>query len=155
MTWSTLLITPLGFVFPDLRNQTRNFEWFVDAAWCAEIILSFLKANKTKKTLGSTSWQYLFNGRFYVGAFWFWCCFNSATNAFERRKSGNKRSTLPQILPFSRDFLPNWDGNQFYIAQLKRVLQECCGRLRQFFCVRSIICPPPCLHLDFSRKFLQ
>ena len=71
MTWSTLLITPLGFVFPDLRNQTRNYEWFVDAAWCAEIILSFLKANKTKKTLGSTSWQYLFNGRFYVGAFWF------------------------------------------------------------------------------------
>lgn len=71
MTWSTLLITPLGFVFPDLRNKTRNYEWFVDAVWCLEIILSFLKANKEKKTFLSISQHYLFDGQFYVGAFWF------------------------------------------------------------------------------------
>lgn len=71
MTWSTLLITPLEFVFPELRSELRDYEWFVDGVWCLEIILSFVKANKNKKNFMSISWHYLFYGQFYVGAFWF------------------------------------------------------------------------------------
>lgn len=45
MTWSTVIITPLTFLFKDLKKQTNNYEWFVDSVWLLEIFLSFLKGH--------------------------------------------------------------------------------------------------------------
>lgn len=45
MTWSTVIITPLTFLFKDVKNITNNYEWFVDSVWLFEIILSFCKGH--------------------------------------------------------------------------------------------------------------
>ena len=72
MTWSTLIITPLTFLFPDLKKSTINYEWFVDSVWLMEILLSFFKGHLVyAKNFEMATKRYLFFGPLKVGAFWF------------------------------------------------------------------------------------
>jgi len=72
MTWSTVIITPLTFLFPDLKKSTINYEWFVDSVWLVEIFLSFFKGHLVyAKTFEMAAKRYLFFGPLKVGAFWF------------------------------------------------------------------------------------
>lgn len=72
MTWSTVIITPLTFLFKDLKKQTNNYEWFVDSVWLLEIFLSFLKGHIVHaKTFNQSAKRYMFNGPLNIGAFWF------------------------------------------------------------------------------------
>jgi hypothetical protein len=72
MTWSTIIITPLTFLFKDVKKLTLNYEWFVDSIWLVEIFLSFFKGHLVHaKDLNMAAKRYMFNGRFNIGAFWF------------------------------------------------------------------------------------
>lgn len=72
MTWSTIIVTPLTFLFPVLKNSTLNYEWFVDSVWCLEILLSFFKGDiHHVDTIQKSVRKYLTDGPLNVGAFWF------------------------------------------------------------------------------------
>jgi hypothetical protein len=72
MTWSTILVTPLTFLFPKLKESTINYEWFVDCVWCFEILLSFFKGHLTyAPNLEASVRRYMRQGPFTIGAFWF------------------------------------------------------------------------------------
>jgi hypothetical protein len=72
MTWSTIIITPLTFLFKDVKKLTLNYEWFVDSIWLVEIFLSFFKGHLVHaKDLNMAAKRYMFDGRFNIGAFWF------------------------------------------------------------------------------------
>lgn len=72
MTWYTLVMTPITFLFKDIKYATIRYEWFVDSVWCFEIILSFLKGHVVhSRTVNQAAKRYMFNGPFNIGAFWF------------------------------------------------------------------------------------
>ena len=65
ITWTNLIITPVGFVFSDqVGEQLEGIEWIVDVAWTVEILMSFLTATYNDRTLKQISFSYL--------KFWFW-----------------------------------------------------------------------------------
>lgn len=49
LTWASLVITPLTFLFPDLKASLILVEKIIDGGWCFEILLSFFKATKYNK----------------------------------------------------------------------------------------------------------
>lgn len=72
MTWSTLIITPMTFIFPPFKEATVNYEWFVDSVWCLEIFVSFFKGHIIYAPTSSRAMKrYLTNGPLYIGPFWF------------------------------------------------------------------------------------
>ena len=48
MTWSTMIITPLTLLYPEVKKKTLYYEFFVDGVWCLEILLSLIRGNKNK-----------------------------------------------------------------------------------------------------------
>ena len=65
MTWITLIIFPVLFVWPDAKgNFTDLLEWAVDVTWSFEILIKFISADFHNRTLKATIRSYL--------KFWFW-----------------------------------------------------------------------------------
>ena len=65
ITWTNLIITPVGFVFnQQVGEQLHLIEWVVDIAWTIEILMSFITANYKHRTFKKISYSYL--------KFWFW-----------------------------------------------------------------------------------
>ena len=72
MTWSTVIITPLTFLFPQVKEATLSYEWFVDGVWCVEICLSFFKGHIVfANTLEKTVKRYMTDGPLGIGPLWF------------------------------------------------------------------------------------
>lgn len=72
MTWSTIIVTPLTFLFPSLKAMTNNYEWFVDTVWCFEIFISFFKGHlELAPTFEASVRRYMRDGPLTIGAFWF------------------------------------------------------------------------------------
>jgi hypothetical protein len=65
MTWTNLIITPVGIVFyEEIGDSTDILEWVVDIAWTVEILLAFITPNFNNRTFKEISRNYL--------KFWFW-----------------------------------------------------------------------------------
>jgi hypothetical protein len=72
MTWSTIILTPLTFLFPELKETTIKYEWFVDSVWLFEIFLSFFKGHIVlANTFSQTAKRYMTDKTTYIGPFWF------------------------------------------------------------------------------------
>ena len=64
ITWTNLIITPIGFVFYKEMGESLHFiEWVVDIAWTVEILMSFFEAenngNNKRITFKQTALWYL------------------------------------------------------------------------------------------------
>lgn len=72
MTWSTVIITPMTFIFPEFKEVTIGYEWFVDTVWCFEILFSFFKGHIVfARNVNQAIKRYMTNGPLHIGPFFF------------------------------------------------------------------------------------
>ena len=68
ITWATLILTPLVYVFwdeyPQIHTNLTWVEWIVDLSWTVEICLNFITADANNRTFKTISYEYM--------KFWFW-----------------------------------------------------------------------------------